>query len=126
MEIEYGTGTTSLNGKVYMPRNKKFTVRVQNNNHSIDGAVGTNNGTFSGISSYPLWIFDDNSANSSAFLRGSKPISIFFVVPKVSDMYFAIALTRSDVDTNSLFCGVKIPPSRASMTNRINSHRLSI
>lgn len=65
LHIDYGTnGTTFGNNANIIYRNQIFYVKVENNNHIINDTTGTNLGTFSGTSSYPLWIFDENNAGS--------------------------------------------------------------
>lgn len=66
LAIDYGTnGTNFGNNANYISINTKYTIKIQNNNHYINNTVGTNNGSFSGRSSYSLWIFDENYAGNS-------------------------------------------------------------
>lgn len=56
--IDYGTG--GINNAPSIPKMQKFTIQVANNNIYIDNVKYQQRGTFSGVSQYSLWLFDDN------------------------------------------------------------------
>lgn len=59
--IDYGTGGVTL----AVPAETKFKIRVQNQNHMINGTSVYPSGSFRDEGDYPLWVFDMNNAGRS-------------------------------------------------------------
>ena len=59
--IDYGNAG---NTAVEAGKNKKINITIENNAHYVNNIMSEQTGTFSGKSSYPLWIFDDNNCGS--------------------------------------------------------------